>query len=71
MNQRCVIYYEKRLHGNRAASQIDTEPAGWTENTKPCPLTLSLVFSPPMYVFLTPVHLLNLSDMKVTLLALV
>lgn len=25
MNQRCVIYYEKRLNGNRAASEINTE----------------------------------------------
>lgn len=25
MNQRCVIYYEKRLNGNRATSEINTE----------------------------------------------
>lgn len=25
MNQRCVIYYEKRLNGNRATTKINTE----------------------------------------------
>lgn len=25
MNQRCVIYYEKRLNGNRATLEINTE----------------------------------------------
>lgn len=80
MNQRCVIYYEKRLNGNRATSEINTEQRAcrmeWEYQTRcfSSHLFLSLVslFSPPTPIFKAfklALVLKKPSNMKVTLLA--
>lgn len=51
MNQRCVIYYEKRLNGNRATSEINTEAGEESLQRGERILNKELLLSPAFFLF--------------------